>query len=247
VLAQTWNDLELIVVDDGSRDETPGVLARICDGRLRCIRSESSSGAAQARNVGARHARGRYVAFQDSDDEWLPEKLERQMQALEAHPSAGVVYCDMYRVRTDGQVFYHRSPCIVRGRLIDPGTRYWQAYMLGAQSAVVRRECLADGRPFDESLTSFEDLDFFLRLALDREFVHLREPLVNYHANEGLSTNRGAELAARRRLLRKHLAGVLRSDPSFAVRETFDTFLKRSLLPIVERHLTAVSPGRQRS
>lgn len=241
VLAQSWHDLELIVVDDGSRDETSAVLSHIHDGRLRYIRSASPSGAPRARNVGVRHACGRYVAFQDSDDEWWPEKLERQVRAMEAHPGAGVVYCDMHRVCADGRIFYLRSPSVVRGRLIDPATRYWQTYMLGAASVLVRRECLGNGDPFDESLPSFEDLDLFLRLALDREFVHVPEALVNYHATSGLSTDRDAELASRRRLVRKHLGRVLRANPLFAVRETVDVFLKRSLLPIVERHLTLVA------
>jgi glycosyltransferase involved in cell wall biosynthesis len=246
VLGQSWGDLELIVIDDGSRDETPAILSRIQDPRLRCVRSQSPRGAPHARNLGIRHARGRYVAFQDSDDEWLPHKLERQIHAIEGRQTVGVAYCDMYRVRTDGWVFYHRSPSIVRGRLVDPATRYWQTYMLGAGSAVVRRECLQGASAFDESLRSFEDLDLFLRLALEHDFVHVREPLVHYHAGEGVSVDRGAELAARRSLVRKHLRRLLRTDPLFAVREAVDVALKRSLLPIVDRHLTLMTQNEGR-
>jgi glycosyltransferase involved in cell wall biosynthesis len=240
VLDQTYSDLEILVVDDGSDDDTAAIVQGISDARLRYIRLETRSGAARARNVGIGHARGRYIAFQDSDDEWLPAKLDRQMRAFESHSDAVVVYSDMYRVLTDGRMFYHRSPTIVRGCLINPETRYWQTYMLGMQCTVVRRECLEQAGLFDQMLPSFEDLDLFLRLAEHYDFVHVHEPLVNYHENAGLSTDRRAELGARRRLVRKYLGVLLRTDPLFVIRETINTLLRRSLLPIVERHFQPV-------
>lgn len=240
VLNQTYSDLEILIVDDGSDDDTEAIVKGSGDARIRYVRLGTRSGASRARNVGIGHARGRYIAFQDSDDKWLPAKLERQMRAFELRPDAAVVYSDMYRALADGRVLYHRSPAIVRGRLINPETRYWQAYMLGMQCAVVKRECLERVGLFDQTLPSFEDLDLFLRLAEREDFVHLHEPLVNYHENAGLSTDRRAELGARRRLVRKYLGVLLRTDPLFVIRETASTLLKRSLLPIVERHLEPV-------
>src|SRR5207302_1470106 len=95
-----------------------------------------------------------YVAFQDSDDEWHPEKLEWQMRALEANPDASIVYSDMHRIGTDGSIRYYRSPTIVRGRLIDPKTRFWQTYMLAMQPVLMKRSCL-NGTLFDERLIMF--------------------------------------------------------------------------------------------
>ena len=83
VLDQTYEDFELIIVDDGSTDATAESVARFGDRRLRCIRLAENRGAAAARNVGIRAATGRFIAFQDSDDEWLPSKLERHMRAFE--------------------------------------------------------------------------------------------------------------------------------------------------------------------
>ena len=79
VLRQTWTDFELIVVDDGSTDGTVAAARRIDDPRLRLTEGRVNRGAAAARNLGAAEARGGWIAFQDSDDEWLPEKLEKQM------------------------------------------------------------------------------------------------------------------------------------------------------------------------
>lgn len=240
VLAQTYSDLEVVVVDDGSDDDTEALVKGSGDARVRYVRLETRFGAARARNVGIGHAHSRYLAFQDSDDEWLPTKLERQMRAFESQPDAALVYSDMYRVLADGRVFHHRSPTVVRGGLINPETRYWQTYMLGTQCVVIRRECLEQVGLFDHALPSFEDLDLFLRLAEHYDFVHLREPLVNYHENAGLSTDRRAELGARRRLVRKYLGVLLRTAPLFVVEETANALLRRSLLPIVERHFQPV-------
>jgi glycosyltransferase involved in cell wall biosynthesis len=239
VLAQTDGDFELIVVDDGSTDDTSAVVARVGDPRIRYVALPRNRGLPAARNAGLDQARGRYVAFQDDDDEWHVDKLERQRRVLEERPAAAVVYADMHRVRADGRLLYHRSPTIAPNRLIDPETRYWQSYMLAMQPVMMRRECLAEVR-FDEHLVRFEDLDLHLRLARRYAFVHLPEPLVRYHETGGMTVDFAAELRGRRQLLRKYAPALLADDPRFLLRETLDVLRRRSLLPIVARHLTPV-------
>ena len=93
VLAQTWTDFELLIVDR-STDETPAVIARFADRRIRSFRHERNMGQSKALNTGIKHARGEYVAFLDDDDEWLPGKLAAQVALLDAAPPAvGLVYC----------------------------------------------------------------------------------------------------------------------------------------------------------
>ena len=94
VLAQTWTDFELLIVDDHSTDETPALIARFADRRIRSFRHERNMGQSKALNTGIEHARGEYVAFLDDDDEWLPGKLAAQVALLDAAPpEVGLVYC----------------------------------------------------------------------------------------------------------------------------------------------------------
>src|SRR5262249_38732438 len=151
--------------------------------------------------------------FQDSDDEWRSEKLERQIRLLEEHKDVAAVYSDMHRIHSDGRVSYYRSPTLVRGRLINPETRFWQTYMLAMQPVLIRHLCLEE-LTFDERLMMLEDMDFTLLLSQRYEFLHLKEPLVNYYETFGMTADYGAELKSRRRLLRKYARTLLASDPT---------------------------------
>ena len=237
VLGQTYRDLELIVVDDGSEDDTASVMRGFSDERIRYLRLSRNLGVSAAQNAGLAEARGAFLAFQGSDDEWHPTKLERQRRALESHPEATVAYSDMYRVCADGRILYLRSPTIVRGSLIDPLTRFWQTYMLGMQAVLIRRERLEEVY-FDERLVMFEDLDLNLRLAQHHDYFHLKEPLVNYYETQSITANRRWELKARRQLMRNFGRMLLTTDPGFLIKETVNVLLRKSLMPIVNQHLT---------
>lgn len=220
VIEQTYDDFELIVVDDGSTDATAEEVARCGDRRISYIRLDENRGAAAARNVGIRHAAGRFIAFQDSDDEWLPTKLERHVRAFATcAPEVGVVYSDMHRIRRDGATEYHCSPDVVPGVLIDPSTRFYQVCKLGIQSTVIRRECLTLVGGFNEDFPALEDLELFIRLSQRYKFHHLRVPLVRYYETDGLSKNMAAKLVARALLLRLYQKDLERDDSGFVARE----------------------------
>lgn len=162
VLAQTFADLELIVVDDGSSDSTAEVLSRIDDPRLVTIRLEVRHGAAKARNAGIRKARGTWIAFQDSDDEWLPDKLERQLSL--AREVAGLR-------AVGGRYLVGAAPApvhVVAPRL-ETGEDY-EAELLDGPCCItpvwlIQRSLLDELGLFDERMPCLEDWDLMLRLS----------------------------------------------------------------------------------
>ena len=222
VLGQSYTDFELIVVDDGSTDETSGVVAAFSDGRISYIQLARNTGAGAARNAGIQVARGKFVAFQDSDDEWLPGKLAKQMSAFERGAAGlGVVYSDMQRILGDGSTRYFAAPSISSDRLINPDIRFYQVSNLGIQSAVIRREYLGEVGPFNESLPALEDLEMFIRLSRRCDFQHLREPLVKYYDTQGISQDRYAGWVSRKLMLKLYYKELLTRHPSFLFKEAF--------------------------
>lgn len=165
VLAQTYPNLECIVVDDGSTDDTQEVLRAFGD-QIKVIR-QPNTGLSAARNRGIAEARGRYIAFLDADDWWSPVKIATQVEWLETHPGVGCVGCGREHVESDGCVSTlaglpnHRSR---RETLRDLAVRAFWVSGSGS-GALVRAEVLSAAGGFDESLTAAEDWDLWLRLA----------------------------------------------------------------------------------
>lgn len=202
VLQQTYRDFELIVVDDGSTDGTAAVLRKFRDRRMRVFRLRRNKGAGAARNTGIRRAKGDYIAFQDSDDEWIPEKLAKHMSVFSNRRfKGGVVYSDMLRIRKDGTSVYHNSPRVESSVLIDRKTKFYKVCNLGIQSSVIKRTCLERAGYFNEQFPCLEDLELFIRLSKHYTFYHLREPLIRYYETKGLSSNNALKPLARRLLL----------------------------------------------
>jgi glycosyltransferase involved in cell wall biosynthesis len=217
VFEQTFEDWELIIVDDRSSDETERVLAAYAGHEKVRLISQLQSGCAVARNLGVSVSRGRYLAFQDSDDEWTSDKLARAVAALDGTgPEVGLCYSDMLRVQTDGSIVYFGAPDVHRQKIISEETLDFLALGIGIQAAVIKRECFERVGLFDEALPRFIDLDLFIRLSEHFDFIHQREPLVSYYACEGISTNTQALVIARRHLLKKYRARLEREKTHLA-------------------------------
>jgi glycosyltransferase involved in cell wall biosynthesis len=190
VLAQTHRDIECIVVDDGSTDDTPDVLARYA-GRIHAIRQENR-GLSAARNAGIKAARGEVIALLDADDEWKPEKIATQLPALDGGPEVGVVGCACEVVDGDGKHQYDAfQPSPGRGgpalRAIATRTSWVSG---SASAALIRRQVLDQVGLFDESLTAAEDWDMWLRICADHTIVNLPDVLVRvYRHNTGSFRN----------------------------------------------------------
>ena len=185
VFVQTFTDYEVIVVDDGSTDNTRGVVGRFRE-KARYIYQENK-GVSAARNTGIKSAQGRFIAFLDADDVWLPKKLELQIAAMLENDLIGVVACGLFCVRGDGTIEKeviagnHRDKNqLIRELCCDPGIFF------GAGSSVlVRSECFQTLGLFDESLHAAEDWEMCLRIAKSYEARFIQVPLLEYRARDG--------------------------------------------------------------
>jgi len=182
-LAQTYRLLEVIVVDDGSSDDSQAALSRYGD-EIVLLRHERNRGLSAARNTGIAASRGSHLAFLDSDDLWEPTKLARQMAELARQPEAGFCYCD-YSLWESGEV---RARAVVSRRAREAGPRIFEHLVGGnfvsACAIVIPRHRLEAVGLFDESLTACEDWDMALRLAACWPVAYVDEPLVRVCLHE---------------------------------------------------------------
>ena len=214
VLAQSWRDLELLVVDDGSTDGTADRLARIGDPRLRVIR-QGNGGVARARNRGVAEARGDWIAFLDSDDLWRPEKLARQMaMMLPLPPRVGFCHTGIEIAGPVETVAHQAGPSgrIFDAALLDNPVR------APTSSGLVRREALAAIGGFDPSLPAIEDWDWLQRLARLYDVAAVPDPLVVYRDDgpDRRSKAFRANMTAREMLWRRNRHALRRTGQARA-------------------------------
>lgn len=197
VLAQTYQYLEVIIVDDCSQDDTGAVVAAIGDARLRYVRHEQNKGLPAARNTGIRAARGSYIAFLDDDDEWRPVKIERQLRAI---GDCDAVLC---AVAVNG---VHVAP-FGKERITLADLRKGNQF---APSGLVAKTAALRDVWFDEALRVGEDWDAYIRLAQTYRLGYVKEPLVVYYQQGQTSMTSEAkdlslaEIENRMQVLRKH-------------------------------------------
>lgn len=214
VLDQTCRDLELVVVDDGSTDDTVHIAEELAelDERVRLRRRERSGGPAVARNTGIAGGTGRFLAFCDADDLWLPTKLERQLEAAEAE-GAALVYCGYHRV--DAAFSRPAADFVPEGRVVHVPTRLTRADLLrrnviGNLTAVV--DLHRTGPVSMPDIQGAEDWALWLRiLGAGGTAVGIDEPLALYRAAQP-----GSHSADRRRAVRA-VWQVLRQQEKLAV------------------------------
>lgn len=180
VIAQTFRDWELIIVDDGSTDETPTVIAEYLrrDARIRMIH-QPNVGPGSSRNVGLRDARGEFIAFLDDDDLWLPEKLEVQLEKYRCKPELGLLYaqCRTERPGQPPKVWPSQPGMNTLQRLININ-------FIPTLTVMVRKRCLDQVGEFDGRLRVSHDYDLWLRIAERFPFGCVPKVLARYRLHD---------------------------------------------------------------
>jgi glycosyltransferase involved in cell wall biosynthesis len=179
VLAQTMNDLELIVVDDGSTDSTPDVLATATerDPRVRVIRRDLAGGAPGARNAGIRASAGEFIGFMDDDDQWLPNKAQVQIDYLNAHPTVAIASCFYDRVEeVSARTVPFKGPTTYSSNALQ-----WANLPGSCSFVMLRRSNFPVEIVYDETL---HDWDLWLRCSEKAPVVTIPEILCRYSWRE---------------------------------------------------------------
>lgn len=179
VLRQTYANLELIIMDDGSVDGTDEYVKSIADTRVRYRRADKNMGPSAARNRGAELARGEYLAFQDSDDEWLPDKLEKQMELMLKNRELSLVYSEFGLYRDEAFLavipprnipFEEKQGDLFSYLLLYP--------LISTQTILIKTRDFIEAGGFNEALKAYEDFEFTLRFAQNHRIGFVQDALV---------------------------------------------------------------------
>lgn len=233
VQAQTWRDLEILVVDDGSTDDTAECV-RGFGTQVRYLQKENG-GTGSARNLGIAEARGRFVAFLDGDDLWLPRKLALQMEAFEKEPNLIAVQCGAYCVDPSLRVIERRTCTPARDTLLD--FLMFRNLPAFASCVVVRREIFERVGGFGTDLVILSDWDMCCRLSRVGTIRSLQEPLVLYRQYPN-NQSRSVEI---------HLWSGLRSLRRFFSDPTLEPGIRRQEKQIRARFYAMLAGGYARN
>jgi glycosyltransferase involved in cell wall biosynthesis len=203
VLNQTYPDFELIIVDDASTDHTENVIKEFLqkDKRISYLKHDKNKGGSAARNTGIKTSKGEYIAFLDSDDEWLQGKLEKQTRFfLDKSIDVALVYTGSLKIngnleKISTKIIHKKKGWIFKDLLLK--------YCIGPTSSImIRQKCLKDVGLFDEDLPSCHDWDLWLRISKKYKIDCLEEPLVKYYINEmSITANEDVKILGRKKII----------------------------------------------
>ena len=181
VISQTYDSLEIIVVDDASVDDTAGTIGKYREAfrSFKYIKNENQLGGAGSRNVGIENATGEYIAFLDDDDEWLPEKTARQLAVLEADLTIGAMTCWYFNISGAEKKMVQLVPHISFDTLL------WENFA-GSFSSCMVRSSIAKSISLDPGLKTGQDWLFWIMIAMTSKIEISEDYLINYHSHAGL-------------------------------------------------------------
>ena len=194
-LNQTFEDFEIILVNDGSTDMTEDIIKKFSDPRIKYY-YQKNMGLGNTRNRQLALSSGEFIAFLDHDDIWLPTKLEKQIRLFENHPKVGLVYCDTIFFNDNGdlsRLFDIHNP--LRGNVF---RQILKNYFLAMPSVVIRKKALDSQQQwFDDNFSMSEERDLFTRIAYDWDFDYVGEPLAKWRMHSNSLTFTKKELVSR--------------------------------------------------
>ncbi len=185
VLNQTFSNLELIVINDGSQDSTLDIVSSIKDPRLQVL-SHKNAGKSISRNRGIEEACGEFISFLDADDLWTLDKLEAQLKALQANPQAAVAYSWVDYIDENGDFFRDGNHITMNGNAYEK--MLIQNILENGSNPLIRKEALTEVGYFNESLKHAEEWDMWLRLAARYNFVTVPYPQILYRVSSTSSS-----------------------------------------------------------
>lgn len=234
VLDQTYSELELLIIDDGSTDDTEKVVKAIQDDRLQYICLKKNSGACMARNVGVQYAKGDIIAFQDSDDCWYADKLEKQMGYWAEHPECNMIYSAYMLKRGNGKdvrVPYAETWGNLEGNIFNT---LLVNNTVGTPTILFRKASFLDAGGFDERMECLEDWDFAIRFAEKNRIGYVEEVLMDAYLMEGgISSHIGNFCLNRCRMIVKYRKPLL--ERGLFDRVTLDLLNKAKSWGILEQ------------
>jgi glycosyltransferase involved in cell wall biosynthesis len=207
VLFQSMREIELIIVDDCSTDNTTEVVNKFNDQRIKYIKLDKNVGGAEARNIGARLATGDYLAFQDSDDEWTCLKLSKSLQIFDTKEDVDCIFTSLV------QLCGARSVTLPRAFSLDYLDNFYE-YLLtrnvvDTPTFMVKRSLFFEVGGFDSSMPRYQDWDLVLRMSRVAKFDFINEPLLISYCTEGsISENKIANRDALQKIYNKHREAI---------------------------------------
>lgn len=222
ILEQTFTDFELIIVDDGSSDQTKNIVKAFTDPRVSYIEHGHNKGVSAARNTGISLAKGNFIAFQDSDDKWYPTKLEKQIKTFsQASPKLGVVYVSTLKIYQHNEILLPdpklkpKSGNVLNKLLI--------SNLFPIPAALIKKQCFKEAGTFDEKLATQEDWELCIRIAQKYHFAHINEPLVESPFSSSGVNNANIQniIGAINYIKEKHYSSFKNSQGSLANLEYF--------------------------